>query len=103
MSKKSFSGVGNSQESKPESSSFIENFLPSKQENKGGKDAQKNAIKKTDELTRQTFMIKVSVLNRLKDFVHTKRKNEDYNYSQKKAIEEALLMLFDTTEIEERG
>lgn len=45
-------------------------------------------------VTRQTFMISVSNLDKLRNFVHTKRKYEDYNYSQRQALEDALNMLF---------
>lgn len=103
MSKKSFSGTSKTgEEAKP--SSFIESFLPDKTENAAGlKKPGSPAGKENETLTRQTFMIKESVLDRLKDFVHSKRKYEDYNYSQRRALEEALEMLFKTINIEERG
>ncbi|MEP5613721.1 MAG: hypothetical protein ABJP45_15825 [Cyclobacteriaceae bacterium] len=103
MSKKSFSGTSKSDEEvKP--SSFIESFLPDQTEKEVKlKKQAKPTGKKNESLTRQTFMIKKSVLNRLKNFVHSKRKYEDYNYSQRRALEEALEMLFKTINIEERG
>jgi len=53
--------------------------------------------------TRQTFMISFDQLDKLKDFVHTVRKNRDYRYSQKQAIQEALDLLFGTMDnIEKR-
>ncbi len=51
-----------------------------------------------ESVTRQTFMIKESQLTKLKDFVHTKKKYHDYEYSQRQALEEALTLLFRTVE-----
>jgi hypothetical protein len=102
MSKKSFSGTSSSKETEKESS-FIESFLPSQKTNEITNASRVKPLKENDEkVTRQTFMIKETTLNKMKDFVHTKRKNEDYNYSQKQALEEALHLLFDTIKIEKR-
>ncbi|WP_258099559.1 hypothetical protein [Marinoscillum pacificum] len=67
------------------------------------KEEKKSQSSISETTTRQTFMIKVSSLEKLKNFVHTKRKYEDYNYSQKQALEDAFSLLFDTLDrIEER-
>jgi hypothetical protein len=53
--------------------------------------------------TRQTFIVSESQLEKLKDFVHTKKLREDYNYTQKQALENALELLFNTVDkIEKR-
>jgi hypothetical protein len=55
------------------------------------------------EYTRQTFLIDKEQLNKLKDFVHTKRLKVDYSYTQKRAVSEALELLFASVdEIEKR-
>ena len=51
---------------------------------------------------RQTFIIGEQYLNRLKDFVHTKRVAGQYEYTQKQALHEALDRLFEGATIEER-
>ncbi|MBO3273265.1 hypothetical protein [Hymenobacter defluvii] len=51
---------------------------------------------------RQTFVISQQYLDRLKDFVHTKRSNGQYEYTQKQALHDALDRLFAGTTIEER-
>ena len=79
------------------SSNFLDGYLSDETK----KDSQ-IVSKPSESYTRQTFMIKESTLNKLKDFVHTKRKNEDYNYSQKQALEEALNLLFDTIDVIEK-
>lgn len=50
--------------------------------------------KTVKEYTRQTFLIDKEQLNKLKDFVHTKRLKVDYSYTQKRAVSEALELLF---------
>jgi len=51
---------------------------------------------------RQTFIIGQQYLNRLKDFVHTKRMSGQYEYTQKQALHDALNCLFEGAAIEER-
>lgn len=51
---------------------------------------------------RQTFIVGEQYLNRLKDFVHTKRMSGQYEYTQKQALHEALDRLFEGATIEER-
>ena len=59
--------------------------------------------KKAKKYTRQTFLISDDHLEKLKDFVHTKKLREDYNYTQKQALENALDLLFESIDnIEER-
>ena len=59
--------------------------------------------KKAEKYIRQTFLISESHLEKLKDFVHTKKLREDYNYTQKQAVENALDLLFESTDkIEQR-
>lgn len=98
---KSF-GLSSNKSSK-QSSSFLDDFLDEGSSKKENSKALKKVASPSEKLTRQTFMIKESILERLKDFVHTKRKYEDYNYSQRQAVEEALTELFKTTKIEERS
>jgi hypothetical protein len=43
---------------------------------------------------RQTFVVSSSQLEQLRDFVHARRVQGDYEYSQKQALQEALAMLF---------
>lgn len=58
---------------------------------------------KTKKYTRQTFVISFDHAEKLRDFVHTKKLREDYNYTQKQALENALELLFNTVDkIEKR-
>lgn len=43
---------------------------------------------------RQTFVLSRSHLEKLRDYVHARRSEGDYNYSQKQALQEALDLLF---------
>jgi hypothetical protein len=43
---------------------------------------------------RQTFVLSRGHLEQLRDFVHARRAQGDYNYSQKQALQEALDLLF---------
>jgi len=59
--------------------------------------------KKAKKYTRQTFLISDDHLEKLKDFVHTKKLRENYNYTQKQALENALDLLFESIDnIEKR-
>ena len=59
--------------------------------------------KEQKKYTRQTFLISEFHLEKLKDFVHTKKLKEDYEYTQKQALENALDLLFKSVDqIEER-
>jgi protease II len=40
---------------------------------------------------RQTFVVRRHLLERVRDYVHARRAKGDYAYSQKQALEEALL------------
>lgn len=92
-----------SNDSSNKKSSFLDDFLEEAPSQKSSqKDQEQKRQLVSEKVTRQTFMIKESTLERLKDFVHTKRKYEDYNFSQKQALEEALKLLFQTAKIEER-
>lgn len=51
---------------------------------------------------RQTFIIGQSYLERLKDYVHTKRVQGQYEYTQKQALHDALDMLFQGVDIKPR-
>lgn len=58
---------------------------------------EKGAVKKEkyqESYTRHTFLITEAQLNKLKNYVHTVRKNKDYQYTQKQALAEALNLLF---------
>lgn len=52
--------------------------------------------------SRQTFIISLSNFERLKNYVHTRRVNGEYDYSQKNALEDAFELLFQTLDIIER-
>lgn len=43
---------------------------------------------------RQTFVVSSAQLEQLRDFVHARRVQGDYEYSQKQALQEALALLF---------
>lgn len=43
---------------------------------------------------RQTFVVSSTQLEQLRDFVHARRAQGDYEYSQKQALQEALALLF---------
>lgn len=43
---------------------------------------------------RQTFVVSMTQLEQLRDFVHARRAQGDYEYSQKQALQEALALLF---------
>jgi hypothetical protein len=43
---------------------------------------------------RQTFVVSSVQLEQLRDYVHARRANGDYEYSQKQALQEALSLLF---------
>jgi hypothetical protein len=43
---------------------------------------------------RQTFVVSSLQLEQLRDYVHARRANGDYEYSQKQALQEALSLLF---------
>jgi hypothetical protein len=43
---------------------------------------------------RQTFVVSSGQLEQLRDYVHARRANGDYEYSQKQALREALSLLF---------
>jgi hypothetical protein len=59
--------------------------------------------KEQKKYTRQTFLISEFHLEKLKDFVHTKKSKEDYEYTQKQALENALDLLFESIDnIEKR-
>ncbi|GGF28077.1 hypothetical protein [Hymenobacter cavernae] len=64
--------------------------------------AQNDSVIGEDVDVRQTFIIGQQYMNRLKDFVHTKRVNGQYEYTQKQALHEALDRLFEGATIEER-
>lgn len=51
---------------------------------------------------RQTFIVCESSFERLKNYVHTRRVNGEYDYSQKNALEDAFALLFQTIDIIER-
>jgi uncharacterized membrane protein len=51
---------------------------------------------------RQTFIVGQQYLDRLKDYVHTKRMSGQYEYTQKQALHEALDKLFEGATIEVR-
>lgn len=51
---------------------------------------------------RQTFVLGQRYLERLKNFVHTKRMIGEYDFTQKQALHQALDLLFATARIEER-
>jgi len=51
---------------------------------------------------RQTFVVGQRYLERLKDYVHTKRMQGQYEYTQKQALHDALDKLFEGVEIEAR-
>lgn len=47
---------------------------------------------------RQTFVLEESYLERIRDYVHARRSQGDYNYSQKQLLEEALDLLLASQE-----
>lgn len=48
---------------------------------------------------RQTFVVSQPLLEQLRDYVHARRAAGDYTYSQKQALEEALVEFFVTREL----
>ena len=63
----------------------------------------KNDLKKVSSKdSRQTFIISSYNIERLKDFVHTKRVNGESEYTQKNALSDALALLFQSIDIIER-
>ncbi len=79
---------------KPKSSDdFFSNF-----ENQNDKSELGNKNKRDKKYTRQTFLISEYHLEKLRDFIHTKKLREDYNYTQKQALENALDLLFNSVE-----
>ena len=55
-----------------------------------------------DKDVRQTFVLGQQYLDRLKDYVHTRRMQGQYEYTQKQALHDALDKLFKDFEIEAR-
>jgi hypothetical protein len=51
---------------------------------------------------RQTFVIGQKYLEKIKDFVYTKRKSGDFEYTQKNAIHDALDLLFKGNDLLQR-
>lgn len=51
---------------------------------------------------RQTFVIGTIYLEKLKDFVYTKRKSGEFEYTQKNALHDALDLLFKDNQLLER-
>lgn len=85
------SRISINREQKPKSTDdFFSNFNDDNEVSRQGKKPKYQAVK----YTRQTFLISKPHLEKLKDLVHTKKLREDYNYTQKQAIEEALDLLF---------
>jgi len=81
---------------KPKSTDdFFSNFEVNKDLPKESKSEQS----RTTDYVRQTFLLSKEHLNKIKDFVHTKRKNGETNYTQKQAVEDALNLLFNSVEI----
>lgn len=96
-------------QSRPSALSSKEDFFDIFQESKEGNTKPQTRVepddqnkekkaKKQEKLTRQTFMISEADLDKLKDFVYTKRIQGVYNYSQKMAIRDALQLLFTSVE-----
>ncbi|WBO86783.1 hypothetical protein [Hymenobacter yonginensis] len=56
----------------------------------------------SDSDVRQTFVLSRQYLEKLKNFVHTQRMGGQYDFTQKQALHQALDLLFDNAEIEER-
>jgi len=50
-------------------------------------------------VVRQTFIIGIEYLDRMKDLVYTKRRGGEFEYSQKDAIHNALDLLFEKSKI----
>ncbi|SMG49421.1 hypothetical protein SAMN05661096_03609 [Marivirga sericea] len=81
---------------KPKSTDdFFSNF----EINKDLQEETKSEQRRTVEYVRQTFLLSKEHLNKIKDFVHTKRKNGDTNYTQKQAVQDALNLLFNSVEV----
>lgn len=59
-------------------------------------------IQEHDVDVRQTFVLGQEYLERLKNFVHTRRISGQYDFTQKQALHQALNLLFATAQIEER-
>jgi len=53
-------------------------------------------------VVRQTFIIGSAYLDKIKDFVYTKRRSGLFEYSQKDALHDALDLLFAQTKISKR-
>lgn len=85
---------------KPKSTDdFFSNFEDDYQKT----ESVESSNEKTKKYTRQTFVISLDHAEKLRDFVHTKKLREDYNYTQKQALENALELLFNTVDkIEKR-
>lgn len=60
---------------------------------------EKNAKKDASESIRQTFILRKDHLEKLKDYVHTRRINGDTNYTQKQALQDALELLFESVSV----
>jgi hypothetical protein len=57
-----------------------------------GEAAIPQAVEERD--LRQTFVVSSAQLEQLRDYVHARRAQGDYEYSQKQALQEALSLLF---------
>ncbi|HLR01103.1 MAG TPA: hypothetical protein VK102_12100 [Sphingobacterium sp.] len=68
----------------------------SRDSNIGNTVLQSNTGNTGNKDTRQTFILSVKSLEKLKDFVHYRRLQGQTNYTQKQALQEALRLLFET-------
>ena len=59
-------------------------------------------VTKEEADVRQTFVLGQRYLDRLKDYVHTRRMQGQYEYTQKQALHDALDKLFEGVDITER-
>jgi RNA polymerase-interacting CarD/CdnL/TRCF family regulator len=78
-------------------------FFTQLEENNEDAKSDNSRNENRNKYTRQTFIISLDHAEKLRDFVHTKKLREDYNYTQKQALENALELLFNTVDkIEKR-
>jgi len=65
-------------------------------------DTSVTAVTNEEVDVRQTFVLGQRYLDRLKDYVHTRRVQGQYEYTQKQALHDALDKLFEGVDITER-
>jgi hypothetical protein len=101
---KSKTRININRDRKPKSTEdFFSNFENEEEKLKSDDDSQGKKDEKAID-TRHTWIVRKDQLETLKDYVHSKRLEGETDYSQKRAIEEALDLLFKSIDkIEKRN